>query len=171
MFFKKTKATKAAIKAVETVLQNLEMAQKTMGVIVSEGFWHDPFVLGYFGTVIHSFTKIAVNNKLTTEDLATIQKNVLEHFSGLPGIEIKNSVVDYMKNRNADFVLGVENATKCILIMMGPPNEKLLNDPDVLEARELASDPNLQSITSGSISGALTFVLFSSVINRRFRDK
>lgn len=164
MFFKKKKATKAAIEAVEAVL----MLMKLKGI--PEGFWHDPFVLGYFGTVISSFGKIAVNDKLTAEDLGNIQMDVLEHFSGIPGIEVGKSVIDYMTNQNEDFMLGIENATKCIL-MMGPPTEKLLNDPDVLKARKLASDPNLQSITSGSILGALTYLLFYCVIKKRFWDK
>jgi len=171
MFFKKKKAAKAAFEAIEIVLKNFENAQKIMGINgMPEGFWHDPFVLGYFDTVIHFFGKTAVDNQISTEDMGTISMDILGKISGAPKLEIGKKVVDYMTNKNEEFLLGVENATKCILTM-GPIDEKLLNDPDVLEARKLMNDSNLDPITSGSISGTLTYLLFYSELKRRFWDK
>ena len=160
MFFKKSKATKSALDAANPLINNFKEFHE-----IPKGFWGDPYVLGFLGSVIHFHAKAATNGNLSAIDMGIVSMKVYESLSGISGEEIGGKVAGYLSDGNGDYRLGFENGMKCILITHGKENKELLNDADVLKAHAMAK--RLGSVTTSNVVGALINTLFYEVVEER----
>ena len=167
---RRRKATQTAIEALQPMVSVIE---RTRGI--PDGFWKDPYVLGFFSGGIGVFAKLASNGKIKGTELGRVLIDSLDSLSQGQGNQITRSIVEFQQSRNLDFLKGVGNADKIISVAYGFSGYE--DDPDIIEAKKRTKLTNssmdaLLGPTSetAALGGQLQMMLFYDVVNDRFQD-
>lgn len=172
MFFKRSRATKAATDAVRPFIRCIE----GIGGI-PPGFWDDPYVLGFLTAYIRQFAKLSTRGKIGGDDLGMVYGDVFEAISGQSWEPIARRSLELQNSGNADYAKGFDNALKVFSVCFGQKHYD--DDPDVIKARELSNqlgDFGLRSTTGGPmnetarVGGTLQDILFYRVVFERLGE-
>jgi hypothetical protein len=165
--FTRRRATSAAVQATLPLVKTLEISGP-----LPDGFWHDPYVLGYISSTISTFAKTATSGKITGADLGYCLFETLGKISGRNGVEIGQRVTSLAQAKDPDFFEGVDAAGKVIAVTDG--SREFDDDPDVIAAVKMAdsigSSLDLSEPTDRAtrISSCLGIIVFNNRIKKRF---
>jgi hypothetical protein len=164
MFFsKRKKATQTALEAIRPMLSVLFHFRDE-----PDGFWSDPFVLGYVSALASFFAKASTNGKIETTDLGHVLSDVLSELSRESPNVLVPRYLGYVNSENADFLKGMDNALKTVSFTYGRlPNEE--TDNDVQMAKEIAKGNSFgRPVAREDVGGSLQFLLFNNEVRKRF---
>ena len=116
------------------------------------------FVVGTIGLV----SRLATNNKLTTEQKGYVQLGTFKELGGYTP-DLIDRVESFMRQQNPDYIEGIKNADKVNAYILGGD----FSDPDIETATELAKGSGLGPVDRAAIGGSLMHLLFHSRVKKR----
>jgi len=163
-------------------VQARETADEVIGVFVddrmralpqSEGFWEDPYVLGFLLCAALQLTQGRHGDDLEPIAAADAALHALGDASGAGTDEIKDRVGVLQNSADRDYLKAMTAADKLVRFIGGSMASQL--DPVVLSARETAQrmrsdgslDPDKVS-EDAALRGVLVNTLFTDVVAERF---
>ncbi len=160
---KHRKSTKAALETVQSLIDAFDIAGG-----LPEGFWEDPFVLGFLYASIQASANLAANEEMDEQDLEDLVSDVLNKLSDGYGADIVSRIERYFERQHDPaFVDGLANAAKYVYVLLG--SSKYDDYDDVAQARKLAADTIARDPKSETwaLEHALRYVRFFVVASDR----
>jgi hypothetical protein len=135
---KRKLAVQAAIDNVRPLIGTL---QQYKGIPV--GFWQDPYVIGFIGSLIVYHMNLASSGSLSNSNLSTEDKGrglfeVFTTLSNINGLGITRNYTELLTTRDPEFLRGSHNAA----VVMGYAMNNLTNEDDhqaLMEAKAVAA--------------------------------
>lgn len=161
-------AVRASIGGIAPLLGTLQSARG-----IPQGFWGDPFVLGFIGFLIGHFSKAATRGRIDGADLGLVLAEAFSSLSHMNGAAISRQYVAFaVETGSADFEKGADNAATIAFYQLGVlKNETDNKDVQAarLVAQKLASEEFNRGKSEREIVGALLLKkLFLDVVTERF---
>ena len=103
-----------ALNAVVPVIQNMIQPYERLRGGLPEGFWFDPYVLGFLTIYIGQLARVATDNKIDNETIVDVIFGVFLLFAPKHTEKIMEEVLSLQKRRDPDYALGATNANKCV---------------------------------------------------------
>lgn len=156
------KATEHAIQAIRPLIA---IYQNTSGL--PPHFWHDEFVLGFFGFMISFHASVTSGRSLSQEDKGCLLYDVFTAISNMNGQAIGRDYVHLATQtpNSPDFVKGADHASICAFASIGKMNEQ--GRPYYEQAKEMAAAQGTPH-DHGAIVGFLLHMLFYQPLRERF---
>lgn len=167
--WKRHKAVSTATEAVAPFVRAFE----AIGGL-PDGFWRDPYVVGFLSGCIAIFAKMATGWKLSGRDLGYVVVEVLDNISSGSGTEIATFGNDCLHAQDPEYARGIRNAEKVISVVYGLGD--YTDDPDIQAARRDALNPSAPASfiapfgnQGTDVGGALLDRLYYREIQERFQ--
>ena len=167
------KVTETSDKLAHVVKQMLEPFNITGGL--PEGFWKDPYALGFLQGTMVTLAKMATRGELEGKKVAQVALNVFKASVPGRGAEIYNTAVDYYARRDASYMQAMNNGMMAIAVIYG--SEDFADRPEVQKARALAEATLAETgregdkPSSAEIGSMLQYLLFQTPVSERLGRK
>lgn len=166
--FARRRAVKAAKEHGSAIIRLVE----AMGGL-PDGFWEDPYIVGWITGFIYCVARAATNNRIGTTDLGRVLMATITAVAGAKGKEVVARSKGWARTKDEPkFNEGVQAATKTYFVSVGA--REFDADPEVVQARQLAKsrDSFQESLGLGAsteqdeVSAAMQHLLFYDVVER-----
>lgn len=138
-------------------------------------FWEDAYVLGYLNGCASMFAKLATGGRINGPDLGIALTDAMNVLSDGQGAAITSRTLALHKAGDADMMLGMNNAIKCVSYTFGL--SEFPGDPDIAAAKRVGAsmgsaltDPGDPNSERTQTAGALAVLLFQQVVRERMGE-
>ena len=162
-------------KALNLVLEGMRPILKVSGGLsgrLPNGYWDDPFVIGFFNGYASTLAKTATQGKIKETDLGEVLVSALEALAPKQGSAIARRMVQLLSALDPDAIKGGNHGIRCVAYMFNLTN--LESDPAVIAAKELSkSNGGLVMEFAGApgermrVAGSLVTLLYGKVLLER----
>ena len=147
----------SAISETNKILDNIsQIIHWHVGMIGSD-IWGDPYVMGYFASVIGASTQFLSNSSFNQEQGGAAIGDCWTRISGLPSLPFKIATIEMSNGRNAEYCKGFSDAIWWTAFHFripkrgNPTVEKILDDARTLaRVNSKATDGQFDELTSAT---------------------
>ena len=167
------KVTETSEKLSVVVKQMLEPFNITGGL--PEGFWRDPYALGFLQGTLVTLAKIASRGELEGKKVAQVALNVFKATVPGRGAEIYNNAVTYYSQANPSYLDAMSAGMMSIAVIYG--SDDFNENPDVKKARAMAEEALAETgregdtPSSAEVGSMLQYMLFQTAVSERLGRK